>query len=418
MSKLKKQIKKAFLKQEKKGNIIGKIYRAAVTKKRKNRHSKFAKLPIDENLFVFECFMGRQYSDSPKAIYEYLIKENKNPDAHYVWCFRDSAMSESDHVIDKEKTSIVRWGTKDYYKVYATAKYWFTNARIPAEIDRREGQIYTQCWHGTPLKKIGIDINSGLTESTETIRKVILQDAKRYSYMLSPSKYCSERFISAFGLKEIGKENIIIEEGYPRNDSIITKDEKDVQKIKEKLGIIGKKVILYAPTYREDQRVNQDYIQKAILDFDNLREKIGEEYIVLFRAHYYIANIFDFEKYQGFVMDVSKYPDINDLYVASDILITDYSSVFFDFAILKRPIIFYMHDLNYYKDELRGLYLPTEELPGPIVKTQDELIEKMKQIEIWSRSLDYKECMDSFNLKFAYKEDGESTARVVNKIVK
>ena len=179
-------------------------------------------------------------------------------------------------------------------------------------------------------------------------------EASKFTYFLSPSKFASEKFISAWNLKEIGKENIIIEEGYPRNDFLFNFTEEDKQKIKQKLGIEKdeRKIILYAPTYRSNQhQTGVGYVYKEEVDFERLQKEIGQDYIILFRPHYFIANVFDFEKYKGFVYNVSDIDDINELYIITDLLITDYSSVFFDFANLKRPMIFYMYDLAHYRDE-------------------------------------------------------------------
>ena len=130
----------------------------------------------------------------------------------------------------------------------------------------------------------------------------------------------------------------------------------------------------------------------------------------MFRAHYFVANSFNFDKYKGFLYDVSDYSDINDLYVISDLLITDYSSVFFDYSILKRPIVFYMYDLDTYKGKLRDFYIDLHELPGEIVQKEEDLVKVIEK----SGKLSYKK----FNDKFTYLEDGNATERVVTEIFK
>ncbi|MDO4975008.1 MAG: CDP-glycerol glycerophosphotransferase family protein [Alphaproteobacteria bacterium] len=418
MKKIKRKIKNIFEKQEKQGKFLGKVYRKAIDRKRAARYEQFAEIAIDETLVVFESFMGRKYTDSPKAIYEYMLSNKKFINFRFVWCFRDSVKSQYKFVGDRERTTLVRWGTDEYYKAYATAKYWVTNTRLPKVIYKKEGQQYIQCWHGTPLKKLFCDIETEAMESKETTKRVVHEDASRYSYLISPSKYCSEKLASAFDLKTLHKDNIIIEKGYPRNDAIVNYTQEDVISVKKELGLpMEKKVILYAPTYRENQRNNdKQYQHSETLDFEKLQKEIGDNYIILFRTHYYIANEFNFDKYNGFVFDVSKYPEINDLYVISDLLITDYSSVFFDFGILKRPMIFYMYDLDFYKDDLRGFYLSLDELPGPIVKTEKELIEKIQNLSNWTNTSEYKKAIQEFNEKFTYNEDGHATERVVDQI--
>lgn len=236
--------------------------------------------------------------------------------------------------------------------------------------------------------------------------------------MISPSSFASEKFISAWNLKAIGKEDCVVEEGYPRNDFLFNYTQDDVEKIKKKLKIddTEKKVILYAPTWRDNQHVaTVGFTYKTEVDFDKLREKLGDDYIILFRAHYLVSNSFDFDKYEGFIYNVSNYDDINELYIASDLLVTDYSSVFFDFANLKKPIIFYMYDYEFYKDELRGFYFDIDTLPGEIVKTDNDLIE-----EIFKSKTSFKidERYQIFCDKYNYLDDGNATKRVVHKIFK
>ena len=214
----------------------------------------------------------------------------------------------------------------------------------------------------------------------------------------------------------LGKESCFIEEGYPRNDFLYNFKTEDVIKVKEKLNIpSGKKVILYAPTWRDNQHnSNMGYTYKTEVNFDLLKEKLQNDYIILFRAHYLVANSFDFEKYKGFIYDVSRVDDINDLYIISDMLITDYSSVFFDYANLKRPIVFYMYDFEEYRDELRGFYIDIKELPGKITKTETELIEAIDN----TKEFIYDEKYRKFNEKFNYLDDGQAAKRVVEKLIK
>jgi CDP-glycerol glycerophosphotransferase len=190
--------------------------------------------------------------------------------------------------------------------------------------------------------------------------------------------------------------------------------DEDIIRVKKLLGLehMQKKIILYAPTWRDNQHTTGvGYTLDLGTDFDKLRMALQDEYIILFRAHYLVANKFDFAKYAGFIYDVSHIDDINDLYIISDLLITDYSSVFFDYANLKRPMIFYMYDLDLYQEILRGFYLDLEELPGPIVRSENELIAAIKN----STNVD-EEVITRFNKKFNYLEDGQAAKRVVEEV--
>ena len=234
----------------------------------------------------------------------------------------------------------------------------------------KEEQEYIQCWHGTPLKRLGYDLDHYAEKNGSLLEvqgKLSGRDEKRVTHMPSPSEFYSEKIASAFHLKEEGKEQVLLEMGYPRNDDLVKFSDMDCEKARQELRIPkGKKVILYAPTWRENQHLpGEGYQFQLPVDFKRWREVLGEEYVVLFRAHYFISNSFEFEAFQGFVYDVSQMDDINPLYLAADVLITDYSSVFFDYANLRRPILFFMYDYEQYKHEMRDFYFDIHMLPGP-----------------------------------------------------
>ena len=373
---------------------------------------------VDDKTIFFESFGGASASCSPKAIYNYLIENKDYKDYKFIWAFKNP---EKDHLIKKNKNlTIVKSKSKDYYKYLSKSKYWIVNSLLDLSVIKKKNQIYVQCWHGTPLKKLRCDITvtgSVLNTKEEVIKRNNL-DVAKIDYFISPSKYSTEKFTSAFNLKNLNKENIIIEKGYPRNDKLINYTQNDINDIKEKLNIkTNKKIILYAPTFRDDEhKSGLGYTYKLNIDFDKLKKELGKDYVILFRAHYFIANSFDFNKYKDFVYNVSDYDDINDLYIISDLLITDYSSVFFDYAILKRPILFYMYDYKNYKTKLRDFYLDLKELPGPIIEKQEDLVKDIKQIDkVFNK---YKEYYQTFNKKFNPYEDGKSSIRVVKEIIK
>ena len=376
---------------------------------------------VDEKAIIFSCFGGKSYTDSPKAIYEYMLSNEKYKDYKFIWFFADAKVESYDFLNKNHNTKVVSKKSKEYIKYFQIAKYWVFNYKIPDYLKPRKGQVFLQCWHGTPLKRLGCDLlhYDNKLNSVEDMKRRYKIEAEKFSYFISPSKFASEKFISAWNLKEIGKESIIIEKGYPRNDFLFNYTEEDVKNIKEKIlgeNIIDKKIILYAPTYRANQHQSGvGYVYKEEVDFEKMREKLGNEYIILFRPHYFIANAFDFEKYKGFVYNVSDVDDINELYVISDILITDYSSVFFDYANLKRPLIFYMYDLEHYRDESNGFYFDVEEvLPGKIVKTDDDLIDEIIRV---TKEFTYDEKYKKFNDKFNYLDDGEASKRVVEEVI-
>ena len=261
------------------------------------------------------------------------------------------------------------------------AKYWVSNSRMPNWIKKPKHTIYLQTWHGTPLKKLGADIEEvhmpGTT--TEKYKEIFFKESSNWDYLISPNRYSSDIFTHAFRVPA----DKILETGYPRNDELINSNNMgNIKKIKESLGLPkDKKIIMYAPTWRDDEYFSIGHYKFNLkIDLDLLQNSLGEDYVILLRLHYLISNRIDVSRYEGFVYDLSNYHDIRNLYMISDLLITDYSSVFFDYLCLKRPIIFYTYDIDSYRDKLRGFYFDFEkEAPGPLVKTTKELIEAIKQ---------------------------------------
>ena len=333
---------------------------------------------MDERSVVFISFMGEQYSDNPRALYEEMIGDNKYGDFNCYWIFKEPQKFRDFEILKSAK--IIGYTGFQYYYALAKSKYIISNSRIKNEIRIRKDQIYVQTWHGTPLKKLGFDIGVGdfkdIGGDKKNLVRNYLSDSRRYGFFLSPSPYFTEKLSSAFGIKN---KSIFLELGYPRNDFLYSYKDSDIEKIKNELNIkSNKKIILYAPTFRETDLKNNRYEQTLMLDLKDLKESIGDEYTVLLRLHYYVSNRLDLSKYKGFATDVSTYYDIARLYVISDILLTDYSSVFFDYAILKRRIIFYMYDMQLYNQKMHDFYIGLKELPGEIVNTQEELINEIK----------------------------------------
>lgn len=431
---LHKTIKTVCTEIGKKHHWFMELYRSAMYTYGNIKYKRYyKKYPVDDKIVLFQVFWGKKYCCSPKAIYEKMLQDERFDDYTFVWVFKKP--KQFAYLEDNKNTVVVRWGSKEAMEYYSKAKFWIANTRVREEYDKKPEQIYIQCWHGTPLKKLGYDIEvkgNNATNTNEDICKKYSQDAERYTYMISPSDFSTEKFASAFGLPD---PSILQTIGYPRNDFLInytdedveaiytklsidcmskTGEYKDINKLKKHFGIDrSKKVILYAPTWREDQHVSgQGYTYDLNIDFSRLQKEFGDEYIILFRAHYFISNLIDLSEYRGFVYDVSNYDDINELYVISDILITDYSSVFFDYSNLHRPMLFYMYDYEKYKNEMHDFYFDLSELPGPIVETEDALIDEIKSLDTyWDK---FAEPYKAFNDKFTYLDDGKATERLID----
>lgn len=370
----------------------------------------------DDKTVVFEAFQGRNYSCSPKAIYEAMRNAEEFHDFKFIWVFREpdrySGMKNAD-------TSIVKFESFEYYRSLARAKYWIFNSNTRGFLKPGPDKVFVQTWHGTPLKRIGCDVSreGNAVTKVKDIVKNYTREAEKISYMISPSAYCTEKLISAFNLKALHKEQIVLETGYPRNDRLFCYTEDEIAAIKDRYSIPkDKKVILYAPTFRDNKHSQKEGFSLEIgIDFDALRNDLEDEYVVLFRAHYFIAKKMNLHKYKGFVYDVSGVDDVNDLYIISNLLITDYSSVFFDYANLKRPIIFYMYDYEEYKNQVRDFYIDVNRLPGPVIDRQSELVKEIKKL---SSEFEPDDSYNQFNKEFNYLDGADCGLKAARAIIK
>ncbi len=365
----------------------------------------FLKQSLKENWVFCESFFGKNYSDSPKYVYEYLQK-NYPGKYRFIW-----VIDKKDTKIPYKHTKVKRFSLRYLYYL-ARCKYYIFNSRQPVWIKKRKGNVFLQTWHGTPLKKLVFDLED-INSATPRYKKQTYKQSRSWDYLIAANQFSSDIFHRCFMYNKV-----MLETGYPRND-IMHWDNKDeiAATLKEKLGIPkGKKTILYAPTWRDDEYYTKGQYKFSLkLDLQLMKERMGNEYVVLLRTHYFIADSLDVTGLEGFAFNFSKYDDISELYLISDYLITDYSSVFFDYANLRRPMFFYMYDLEKYRDVLRGFYIDIEEeLPGPILLTTQELIDSIKNID--KLLPQYQKKYDAFYEKFCSWEDGQASRKVANEV--
>ncbi|MFE9659702.1 MULTISPECIES: CDP-glycerol glycerophosphotransferase family protein [unclassified Streptomyces] len=358
--------------------------------------------PLREQVF-FLSYNGKQYSDSPRAMHEELL--SRGSDLKYLWAVRDGQV-----VLPPTADRVRMWG-REWFEALATSRYIVTNGHLPEWVERRPGQVIVQTWHGTMLKKIGHDIET-LHFDREYQNRLALE-ANNWSLLVSSNRFSTPILKRAFSYN-----GEVLEAGYPRNDYLYSPDrDKIADSVKERLGLpADKKVVLYAPTWRDDQSHSAgQYKFRLKIDLDDARARLGHDHVLLIRRH---SNIVDAVPGagDGFVYDVSEYPDIAELYLAADIMITDYSSVMFDYAHLKRPMLFFTYDLEHYRDTLRGFYFDFEEdSPGPLLRTSEELIESIRRIE--EVKVDYQERFDRFHDLFCDLDDGSASKRVVDRML-
>ncbi|WP_103852013.1 CDP-glycerol glycerophosphotransferase family protein [Lactiplantibacillus plantarum] len=365
---------------------------------------------FDATTIIFESFGGRQVSDSPLAIYELFKK--LYPGFRYIWSVEREAVPYCKaNGIPYVVRRTARWA-----RTLEKAQYWISNARFPAWVRKPKYVTYIQTWHGTPLKKLGLDIENVAMPGTNTAayHRNFVSEANRWDALVSPNDYSTQIFRSAFGFK-----NQILKVGYPRNDELINSSPEDVTALKQQLGIpLDKKVVLYAPTYRDNQFAEKGkYTFELPFSLADFRERFGQDAVLILRMHYLISNALDVSDYSDFVYDLSSYPNISDLYLVSDLLITDYSSVFFDYAYLQRPILFYPYDYHLYKDELRGFYLDYEkDLPGKIAQNEADLLDNVEEF-LQRPDMSQDPQFQKFYGRFCAINDGLASFKVVNYVV-
>lgn len=368
----------------------------------------FKKMPIRRDWVFIESFFGKSYSDSPKYLYEYLQK-TRGDKYRYIWVLN----KKSPALAKSGKHTRVKMNSLRYVYYASRCGYRIFNVRQPAWNTKRPGVVFLETWHGTPLKKLAFDMDD-ITSASQSHKTLFYKHSREWNYLISANRFSTDVFERAF----VFDREKILEYGYPRNDILYAENRDEIaMEVKKELGIPeGKRVILYAPTWRDNQFYDRGkYKFTLALDLGRLQKEFGDNSVVLLRTHYYIADILDLTEYEGFVYNGSQYEDVSRLYLASDICITDYSSVFFDFANLKRPILFYAYDFDEYADEIRGMYMDMEkELPGPILRTNDAVVEALHNMDAITET--YKTRYEEFYERFCSVDDGHASERVIEKV--
>jgi CDP-glycerol glycerophosphotransferase len=369
----------------------------------KNDYRRYMEEPL-RDLIVFDCYEGLQYSCSPRAIYEELQRRGSRFEC--VWVTKDGQFA----VPGDARTVLV--GSREHYRALAQARFVVGNYGQFPWFVKREGQVYVQTWHGTPLKKLAYDLRDMPYRRTETL-DWMEREVPRWDVVISPNPFTTPIMRRAFHY-----EGEILETGYPRNDMLKSAQRDRIgASVRERLGVpAGKKVVLYAPTWRDDHHIARGKRGFSLqFDLAKAREALGEDHIVLVRTHYLISDR-TWSQMDDFVIDVSSYPDIADLYLASDILVTDYSSAMFDFAGTGKPMVFFTYDLERYRDHVRGFYFDfTAEAPGPLLRTSEEVIEALREID--SVREGYAGAYAAFVGKFCPYDDGGAAGRVIEHII-
>lgn len=368
-------------------------------------------LPVRKTGIILMSDMGRNYSGNPRAIWErgFLAKPELIKGIKAVWVFNREFLRKHPGFCVKS-AKVVCYGSLSYYYQLATAKSRIFDTRQEPYVIKRKTQLYLQTWHGTPLKKLGLDIehNNMAGEKGKNLKEEyasrVLRESAKWDILLAPNTYSECIFKRCFGYN--GK---VLNIGYPRNDELVSAAGRSAGKTADQ-----RKVILYAPTWRDDEYGKDGwYSYSRALDLELMEKELKDEYRIIVKLHYLVKlSEGDIPKRlldSGFVEVLESDSDINSAYLSSDMMITDYSSVMFDYSILGRPMFFFAYDIEKYREELRGFYFDFEkEAPGPVVKTTAKLIEAIKEGD----NEIYRDRYKSFREKYNASENGTAALRV------
>lgn len=338
----------------------------------------------------FESFYGRKANDNPYALDRVIAR--RYPELTRYWGVVDASVP-----VPPGAIAVVA-GTKEWWQARGSSRYVIINDWIRGRFVRQPFQIVLQTWHGSMFKRIGLD----RPNSPASTRKALEAEKSKWSALLSQNRHSSEIFGTAYAWN-----GVLFQEGYPRNDAMSTSNGFATR---ARLGIRpDQTVVLYAPTWRDNAST-----MLAFLDLEQLRTDLGEDFVLLLRGHSRTLAMHTRADGTG-VIDVTTYPDVTELFLAADVLVTDYSSVMFDFSVTGRPMIFFVPDLDEYRDSIRGVYFDLDATaPGPVVRTQDEVLHSLRRLE--QDQARYAERYRLWQERFNAHDDGNSAERVVDRL--
>ena len=381
--------------------------------KRMQTYYKFyTKLPVQSNTIYYHAYRTKIMSGNPYAIFLELLSRPEYSDFKHVWVYGSDDSLQNDtfkRFANHKNVSYVLTDSTEHMEALATCQYLITNAALPDYFQKREGQVVINTWHGTPLKTLGKhakDFSSSAIANAQ--RNFLISD-----YLVMPNKYTSERLLDSYAVQGVTQARVL-DFGYPRCDLVLNTDRNQVLSLLENTcghSLEGKRIVLYAPTFRSEQGRSQDSSIEMSEYMRELEAGLPNDYEIFFKVHNTLGSFF---KHNSRIRKHLIFDEIetNELLAATDILITDYSSIFFDYICTNRPIILFAYDKDTYVSE-HGTYLDMESLPGTLCSSVSEVLETLDTIESGQYSNPNVE--EAYRL-FAYNDDGHASQRVVDVI--
>ncbi|WP_282173032.1 CDP-glycerol glycerophosphotransferase family protein [Cytobacillus firmus] len=356
--------------------------------------------PIKKNKIIMFSYYGSQYGCNPKYISEYITEKTPNEQFDIVWAFNRTADKENIPSIRKVKIMSLK-----YFFELCTSKIIITNFRTTDLFVKRKDQYYIQTWHSSlRLKQIEKDAEEALPGHYVKMAK---KDSEKCDLLLSGCEFSTNIFKRAFWY-----EGEIFKSGTPRNDLFFSNDSFLKEKIFVKLNIpADSNIVLYAPTFRKDSGLSVYNIDYSKI-LKSLKQNYGGEWTFLVKLHPHLSSKSKELNFDDFVIDVTNYNDIQELLSISDILISDYSSLMFDFSITQRPCFLYVPDYENYVKQDRNLYFNLLELPFKAAMNNEELIDIINTFD----NVEYEKDLSTFNKKIGSYEEGRASELLVQRI--
>ncbi|WP_026907621.1 glycosyltransferase [Paucisalibacillus globulus] len=367
----------------------------------------FEKTSIDEKMVLLETAHGEKIGGNPYAIYEKMIVDPKFNGFKYIWVLNNlDDWFYSEKIKEKQNVVVVKRDSDEYIKYLAKAKYLINDTTFPFYFQKKEGQVYVNTWHGTPIKTLGKDVKGTLGQHKNAIRNFLHAD-----YLVHPNRFTADIVNEAHELNGI-YQGKIVDSGYPRVDLTLNADKKLVKSFLEKVleKKIDKKIVLYAPTWRGELGKIKNIDEDLIKHVKEIQSGLPEDYILLLKVHNLTYRfIKDNDIFENIC--IPNWFETNELLSIVDVLITDYSSIIFDFIPTKRPIILFTYDINDYEEQ-RGMYLDVKDLPGKICVSSDEIVREISNLNTFSANSDdkYAEAIKTY----CYNDDGFATQRFID----